>query len=540
MATLAEPVVHGKQVVSQLKTNTLNLFDATIIATSSVAPAYSLAATIAYLFVVVGIASPAAILVSFFPVMFIALAYYYLNRMDPNCGASYSWVSRTLSPYIGWFGGWVQLCANVLFCAAAPLVAGAYTLQLLNSWGWISSDTAGSQFWTAAVGVLWLLFVTYMVVKGIRLTANFQWVLLAIEYFIVVGFCIAAFVKVIGGHPATQPVQLSWFNPGSLHNIDGLAAGAALGVFFFWGWDTAANVNEESKDAETTPGYAGLISMVVLLVLFLFAATAIDMVTSAANLTTIGNNGGDILYFFAQSLSGAPITYLMVLAVLSSTVATVQTTLLPSSRLSFSMARDGVFPKMFSVVHKSWQTPWIGTLVTTILSILVIASTFIGSVNNAFGNLILEIGVLVAFYYGITGISCAWAFRKVLLTSPSLFLLAGLLPIIGGIFLFWIGYEVVFPPGVAFGDAISTAAPVLITFGIGIPLTVIAALVNKNGFFKEKTVSYIRKNGQLMAQIRGGPTLELAGAAAALTTPGATVDPASVVDPATQTRSNNE
>jgi amino acid transporter len=539
MATLAEPIVHGKQVVSELKTNTLNLFDATIIATSSVAPAYSLAATIAVLFVAVGAASPAAILVSFVPVLFIALAYYYLNRMDPNCGASYSWVSRTLSPYIGWFGGWVQLCANVLFCAAAPLIAGAYTLQLFQSFGWISADTAGSQFWIAAVGVLWLLFVTYMVVRGIRLTANFQWVLLAIEYLIVVGFCVAAFVHVIGGHPAVQPVQANWFNPGALGSIDGLAAGAALGVFFFWGWDTAANVNEESKDAETTPGYAGLISMVVLLVLFLVSATAIDMVTSPANLTSIGNNGGDILYFFAQGLSSAPITYLMILAVLSSTVATLQTTLLPSSRLSFSMARDGVFPKIFGIVHKSWQTPWIGTLVTTVLSILVVASTFIGSVNNVFGNLILEIGVLVAFYYGITGIACAWAFRKVLTSSVSLFFLAGLLPFLGGIFLFWIGYEVVFPAGTSFSDDIGTAAPVLITFALGIPLTIVAALVNKNGFFHEKTVSYVRKNGQLMAYIPGAGTMELAGAAAALTTPGATVDPAAVADP-TQNLSSKE
>ena len=230
-----------------------------------------------------------------------------------------------------------------------------------------------------------------MVVKGIRLTANFQWVLLAIEYFIVVGFCIAAVVKVIGGHPAAQPVQANWFNPLSLHNIDGLAAGAAFGVFFFWGWDTAANVNEETKDAETTPGYAGLISMVVLLILFLFSATAIDMVTSASNLTSIGNNGGDILYFFAQSLSGAPITYLMVLAVLSSTVATVQTTLLPSSRLSYSMARDGVFPKIFGIVHKNWQTPWVGTLITTALSVVVIISTFIGvRSGHTFGQLILR------------------------------------------------------------------------------------------------------------------------------------------------------
>jgi amino acid transporter len=536
MATLAEPIVHGKQVVSALKTNTLNLFDATIIATSSVAPAYSLAATIAFLFVVVGVASPAAILVSFFPVMFIALAYYYLNRQDPNCGASYSWVSRTLSPYVGWFGGWVQLCANILFCAAAPLVAGAYTLQLLNSWGWISADAAASQFWTAFAGVAWLLFVTYMVVKGIRLTANFQWVLLAIEYFIVVGFCIAAFVKVISGTPAVQPVHLHWFNPLALNSISGLAAGAALGVFFFWGWDTAANVNEESKDAETTPGYAGLLSMVVLLVLFLFAATAIDMVTSANNLNSIGNNGGDILYFFAQSLSGAPVTYLMVLAVLSSTVATIQTTLLPSSRLSYSMARDGVFPKMFGKVHKSWQTPWVGTLVTTGLSVLVIASTFISAVNNQFGNLVLEIGVLVAFYYGITGISCAWAFRKVLFTSPSLFFLAGLLPLVGGLFLFWIGYQVVFPNNEIDSTTLSTAAPVLIAFALGIPLTFVAAATNKTGFFHEKTVSYVKRNGRLVASIAGGGTMELSGATAG--SPGVAAAP--VEDPAAQSRSSSE
>ena len=158
MATVSEPVVKGQHVVSQLKTNTLSLFDSTVIATSSVAPAYTLAATAAVLVAAVGLASPAAILVGFLPVLFIATAYYYLNRMDPNCGASYSWVSRTLNPHVGWFSGWIQLAANVLFCAAAPLLAGAYTLQLLNSIfpGQISSDFASDNRWIAVVGVAWL------------------------------------------------------------------------------------------------------------------------------------------------------------------------------------------------------------------------------------------------------------------------------------------------------------------------------------------------------------------------------------------------
>src|ERR1700726_313827 len=180
MATMAEPLVHGKAVVSQLKTNTLNLFDATVIATSSVAPAYTLAATAAGLVASAGLASPAAILVGFFPVLFIAMAYYYLNRMDPNCGASYSWISRTLNPYIGWLSGWVQLAANVLFCAAAPILAGAYTLQLFNSFGWIGADAAADNRLVAVVGVAWLALVTFMVIRGIRVTANFQWVLVFI------------------------------------------------------------------------------------------------------------------------------------------------------------------------------------------------------------------------------------------------------------------------------------------------------------------------------------------------------------------------
>ena len=58
MATLAEPIVHGKPVESGLKTNTLTLFDTTVIATSSVAPAYTLAATAAFLVAAVGLASP--------------------------------------------------------------------------------------------------------------------------------------------------------------------------------------------------------------------------------------------------------------------------------------------------------------------------------------------------------------------------------------------------------------------------------------------------------------------------------------------------
>lgn len=128
----------------RLRGDTLSLFDTTAIAVASVAPAYTIAATIFLLVATVGLGSPAIILISFLPVLCIAFAYYFMNRRDPDCGASYAWLARTLNPYIGWFNGWVQTAASILFCVAAPALAGANTLALLESFGWINGKTAGS------------------------------------------------------------------------------------------------------------------------------------------------------------------------------------------------------------------------------------------------------------------------------------------------------------------------------------------------------------------------------------------------------------
>jgi amino acid transporter len=329
-------------------------------------------------------------------------------------------------------------------------------------------------------------------------TANFQWALVFIEYFIVLGFAVAALVKIAtGSHPVASSFSGDWFNPGTLGGFTGVATGAALAVFFFWGWDTAANVNEESKDADTSPGIAGVLSMFILLFIFLLAIIAIQMFLSQTALND-PNNQNDILYYFAQQLSGTPLAYLMVLAVLSSTVATTQTTLLPSSRLTFSMARDGVFPKAFGRVHHAWKTPWFGTLITSILAtIVIVLSVTVDTFNtNVFGNLILDIGVLVAIYYGVTGLASFWAFRKVLTSSLRLFVFAGLLPLLGGLFLFYIAYYVI-------QQDVGTAVPILVTAGLGVPLLLLAGVTNRSGFFREKTVSYVMVDGKLTASGAG-------------------------------------
>ena len=490
MATVAVPVsTTGEGANSgELKHGTLSLFDSTMIATASVAPAYSMAATIGLLVAAVGLSSPSAILVSFVPVLFIAVAYYFMNRQDPNCGASYTWISKTLNPYIGWFTGWVQTAASVLFCVAAPILAGTNTLALLQSMKVISADTASDTKVIAVVGLLWLFLVTWMVVVGIRMTANFQWVMVAIEYILVLGFSVAALLKIAAVHPSgSQAVSAAWFNPFSLQGVSGLAAGAVLGVFFFWGWDTAANLNEETENAETNPGRAGIISMFVLLLVFMVSAAAVQALVPA---DTISKQGANALFYFAQQVFPAPLSYFMVIAVLASTVATTQTTLLPATRLTFSMARDGVFPSVFGKIHARWQTPWLGTLIVGGISTVgILLTTFNSNINTTFQGMISNIGVLIAFYYGVTGIACAWAFRKSLTKPPQMILLAGILPAASGVFLLWIGYQVVVQASGGWKGSI----PVLVTLLLGIPLVVAAKVLTKSDFFSRPTVEYIHR-----------------------------------------------
>jgi len=128
----------------------------------------------------------------------------------------------------------------------------------------------------------------------------------------------------------------------------------------------------------------------------------------------------------------------------------------------------------------------VGTIITFLLcSLGILLTTLSADINSTFANMISDIGILVAIYYGATGIACAWAFRRVLLKSVLNLILIGILPLIGGVFLLWIGYQVIV-------QGVGAAIPVLITLGLGIPLTVVAALVNRNGFFTRRRSPTIR------------------------------------------------
>lgn len=481
--------VPEKEQAATLKAGELSLFDSTAVAVSSVAPAYSLATTMVLVFTIGGVAyfGPSVIWVSFVPVLFIAFSYFHLNRQDPDCGASYSWLSKFLSPSMGWFNGWVQIATSALFCVLAPVTAAQNTLQFCQEEGWISATTANSLWWQAFVAALWLTLVTFICVWGIRYTTNFQWIMVIIEYVAVLGFSLWGIIKVAVNHPAhTIPYSWGWLNPLNIKSFGALAAGIALGVFFFWGWDTSVNLNEESKNASKTPGHAAIISMFFLLVIYVINIVAIQMWVPAAQINNIANNNPTtIMLYFSQHAIGHWAIFVMLIAVLSSTVGTTQTTLLPAARVTLSMARDRVFPRVFATIEPSRQTPAVGTLIIAFVCLIgIFATQGNATIANQFSNLINQLGVLIGFYYGVTGITCAWAYRKVAFKSVGFFFTGVLLPLVSGIILLLIGFKVGYDAGWR------SSLPIIITLGLGGILVLVTRATTKGDFFKVKPIAF--------------------------------------------------
>ncbi len=163
-------------------------------------------------------------------------------------------------------------------CVAAPLLAATYTLQFFHSVGWINASAASEMGLAASIGALWLVGITIVTVYGVRSTANAQWVFVIVQSAILLGASIWGIVKVAVEHPVgSTGFHWSWLSPLSIHGYQGLAAGAVLGLFFFWGWDTAVNLNEESKQTRKVPGQACVISMFLLLFVFVLNIVAVQM-----------------------------------------------------------------------------------------------------------------------------------------------------------------------------------------------------------------------------------------------------------------------
>jgi amino acid transporter len=98
------------------------------IGVNTTSPAYSLAAILAPMALLVGYATPIVLIISFVPMALTSLAFMYLGRRDPDCGTTFSWVSRAIGPRPGFLAGWAIAAAGILVLGSLAETAVTYGL----------------------------------------------------------------------------------------------------------------------------------------------------------------------------------------------------------------------------------------------------------------------------------------------------------------------------------------------------------------------------------------------------------------------------
>jgi amino acid transporter len=291
--------------------------------------------------------------------------------------------------------------------------------------------------------------MTYICYRGIELSARLQKMLLGIEVVMLLVFSLVALIRVgTGHHPATSiHPAAAWLNPFHISSFQAFVSGIILMLFIYWGWDTAVAVNEETADRTKTPGRAAIISTVLLLVTYVLVIFAAQ---SFAGIGTKGiglgntSNSSDVISVLGSAVFGGSgigliLSRLLVLMVLSSAAASTQTTILPTARTTLSMAAYRALPRAFAKMHPRYLTPTVSTLVMGGISIVLYIPLNYMSGGNVIADAVTAIGLYIAFYYGLTGFACAWYYRKTLTSSARNLWMRGILPVLGGLIMYFAG-----------------------------------------------------------------------------------------------------
>lgn len=410
-----------------LKKDALSFWSNLVIAVASTAPAYSLAAALASVVAAVAFQVPGIMIASFVPILFVAAAYYHLNRADPDCGTSFSWVTRAMGPYWGWMAGWGIIATDVLVMPGLAQVAALYSFRFFGIAhpGWTAQ---------AVVGVGWIVIMTAICWLGIELSARTQKFLLGAEIVILAIFAVMALTKVYGAAPpaGAQHVALSWFNPFAVGSSGAFGQAMLIAVFIYWGWDTGASVNEETRNPKTAPASAAIVSTLILVAVYVLVAVA---AVAFAEPGLAKNSGDDFLAPLAQSVLPGWLAELLILAVVTSASASTQTTILPAARTMISMAHAGALPRKFGEVHYRNLTPGFATLAMGAVS--VIWYLVLAYIPNAdiLTDSVTATAFGIAFYYALTGFAGAIYYRRELGKSLHNFVSMGLVPALGGVMM---------------------------------------------------------------------------------------------------------
>jgi APA family basic amino acid/polyamine antiporter len=356
---------------------------------------------------------------------FAGLCYAEFASMIPIAGSAYTYSYATLGEFLAWIIGW-DLILEYLFAASTVSVGwGGYVVSFLHDFG-IHIPTA----YTAATGSVlvnipsigWqqvtsnlianlhtqgiditslphvtailnlpamfiVAVLTTLLVIGIRESANFNNVMVITKVSVIILFIAIgiAFIKTGNWHPFIPKNTGEWGHFG----WSGILRGAGVIFFAYIGFDAVSTAAQEAKNPQKHMPIGILGSLSISTVLYILVALVLTGIVSytalnVADPVAVGVNAmGDSLFWLR------PIVKIAAIAGLSSVILVM---LMGQPRIFYSMAKDGLLPPVFSKVHPKFKTPYVSTILTGSVALILAGILPISILGE-----LVSIGTLLAF-----------------------------------------------------------------------------------------------------------------------------------------------
>jgi basic amino acid/polyamine antiporter, APA family len=333
---------------------------------------------------------------------FAGLCYSEFASMIPIAGSAYTYAYATLGEFIAWIIGW-DLILEYLFGASTVAVGwSGYMTSFLKDFGIIIPDAlcnapifydAATQSYTATGAFLNLPamaivgIMTWLLVVGIRESANINNVIVVIKVIVILLF-------IILGWNYINPENWVPFIPENTgtfgeYGWSGVVRAAGIIFFAYIGFDAVSTAAQEAVNPQKDMPFGILGSLVVCTILYILVGLVMTGIVPYLQL----NNPAPIAVAIDATGDGLawlrPIIKIGALAGLSSVILVM---LMGQPRIFFSMAKDGLLPKSFGKVHPKYKTPYITTILTGAVAMLVAGIFPIGLLGE-----LVSIGTLLAF-----------------------------------------------------------------------------------------------------------------------------------------------
>ena len=331
---------------------------------------------------------------------FAALCYAEFASMIPIAGSAYTYAYATLGEIVAWMIGWDLILEYAVGSLTVAIGWSGYMQRLLVGFGVELPAAFGAPPPVGVINlpaVIIVLLIMILLVVGVRESARFNAVMVAIKIVAVLFFLAAGFTYV-------DPVNWQPFTP---YGWPGVMAAAAVVFFAYIGFDAVSTTAEEAKNPQRDLPIGIIASLVICTVLYLAvgavlsgivpviqfraseaALPGVPMVTPEESTRFLNAPVAYALAFIGQGWAAGLVSAGAVAGITS----VLLVMLMSQPRIFFSMSRDRLLPPGVSKVHPRFGTPYITTIITCVL-----VAVFAGFTNIQAAGEMTSIGTLFAF-----------------------------------------------------------------------------------------------------------------------------------------------